>query len=932
MQGLQKSVVLAAALAWSASALPTVDPDLWFSKFGPEPQGPPLIAERTEKRLAYQPGAGKSAVLSEISAPGASFIKVHFSHFLLPPGVAVEVSNPNGTESWRYSSNERDPFTFDLAAGDDGKQKFSAMSITGDAVVVSLIGDLNSFDPELHRVEIDSYLEGIPLESGNADAGLKEKSADLPVYKPETDCGNSERYGAACWASSHPWEYARSAAVAKLITSKGEVCTAWRVGANNHMFTAEHCLGKQSELDGAEIWFNYEATACGSSQNTQPVKVTGGSLLSNDREYDYALFTVSNFSAISEFPAFGLDVSSPIQGEEIFIPQHGLGRPRQIALDSDMNDSGRCEVDEANKDGYEPGSDIGYYCDTTTSSSGAPVVSMSNGRVIALHHFGGCVNAGVKFSKIWTEVSSYFGGAVPNGNSGGAPAPDNQAPLAEYSASCGELTCSFDASDSKDVDGEIVAYDWNLSDGGSANGQGFEHQFAEVGLYSITLTVEDNEGSTDSYSSTVEVTLPNQSPTAKITTSCIDNSCEFSAGGSSDPDGQIISYDWYFGDGVQASGENQNHVYQGAGTYTVTLTVEDDDGGIDTASHTLSPSMPNESPLAIFDFSCEELNCIFEAGSSMDPDGNIASWSWDFGDGGAEIGASVSHSYASGGTFKVELTVEDDDGAKTSEIRSVKVEQAPPNRLPEADFSYRCDHLSCTFDASSSADADGLLTQWIWNFGDGGEASGAFVSHDYESSGTFTVTLRIADNEGASDNRSRTVSVSMQEQPNQAPNASYSYSCDKLFCEFNATASSDSDGSITEMNWRFGDGQVASGQKVNHHFADTGRYEVTLTVMDNENAYDSKSRVVEVEEQIPEIKLTGQGARFNGRSLATLSWTGAESSTVDVFRDGLLVATTSNDGKHLDTKLELKAKSAVYSVCQTGSDHCSGTLTLFFTP
>jgi subtilisin family serine protease len=79
----------------------------------------------------------------------------------------------------------------------------------------------------------------------------------------------------------------------------------------------------------------------------------------------------------------------------------------------------------------------------------------------------------------------------------------------------------------------------------------------------------------------------------------------------------------------------------------------------------------NLPPTASFIFSCSELTCSFNGSSSTDSDGSISSYSWNFGDGTNGAGATVSKTYATGGTRTVTLTVTDDDGATGSQSQSV---------------------------------------------------------------------------------------------------------------------------------------------------------------------------------------------------------------------------------------------------------------------
>jgi PKD repeat protein len=172
----------------------------------------------------------------------------------------------------------------------------------------------------------------------------------------------------------------------------------------------------------------------------------------------------------------------------------------------------------------------------------------------------------------------------------------------------------------------------------------------------------------------------NQPPTAAFTSTCTQLSCSFSGSGSTDVDGTVTGWSWDFGDGATGTGPSLVHAYVLAGTYPVTLTVTDNQGAPNSVTHSVIATAPpaNQSPVAAFTFSCTNLTCSFNGTGSSD-DEAVTGWSWNFGDSSAGSGSTVSHPFATAGTYQVQLTVSDGDGATNSVTKPVAVSITPTN-------------------------------------------------------------------------------------------------------------------------------------------------------------------------------------------------------------------------------------------------------------
>lgn len=365
----------------------------------------------------------------------------------------------------------------------------------------------------------------------------------------------------------------------------------------------------------------------------------------------------------------------------------------------------------------------------------------------------------------------------------------------------------------------------------------------------------------------------------------------------SDPDGSIVSGTWDWGDGttspapVSCGGSpvscssNLSHGYFASGTYLVTLTVNDNEGGSATSNVVTITITGNDAPtltMAADDTTPSgSTQLVNFSSTAIDSDGTIVSGTWTFGDGSPTANfnptcvaatppstppttctATVAHAYAQG-NFTARLTVTDDKGASvTQTVDIISGNQAPvavivpPIQTGPAPFLATFTH--------ASTDAEGPITATMWTFGDvpsGGlnTSTLAAPSHNYTTPGEYEVTLIVFD-QGSPPLPSAEVKAKVI-VTNQAPVARATATPLKVrrytqatsqtdspgLVTFNASASSDpNSGQTLYFNWDFGDSNAsptfpntATGPSPTHTYTSPGTYIPRVVVDDGFGGVDS---------------------------------------------------------------------------------------------
>ena len=212
--------------------------------------------------------------------------------------------------------------------------------------------------------------------------------------------------------------------------------------------------------------------------------------------------------------------------------------------------------------------------------------------------------------------------------------------------------------------------------------------------------------------------LPNQPPVANAGgpySGHRKQSVTFSGAGSSDPDGNPLSYQWDFGDGATGTGAQPKHAYASSGSYTVTLVVSDGlaQSAPAKATVTITNRLPIANPGGPYNSLFKQQSMTFNGTASSDPDGDALIYKWAFGDGSTGTGPTPSHAYANAGAHTVTLVVNDGENDSAPATVTVTVLNQMPFALPGPDQTVKARTL-VTLDGSASVDPNGWIVGWRW--------------------------------------------------------------------------------------------------------------------------------------------------------------------------------------------------------------------------
>jgi gliding motility-associated-like protein len=287
-----------------------------------------------------------------------------------------------------------------------------------------------------------------------------------------------------------------------------------------------------------------------------------------------------------------------------------------------------------------------------------------------------------------------------------------------------------------------------------------------------------------------------------------------------------IKYQWFFGDGASSTNVNPTHIYNTAGSFSVTLVAQNKEGCTNTYKQVINIGTVKTN--FTYTGGCLNEPVIFADASSTTP----VNETWDFGDGKTDTGITVSHTYNGAGPFTVTLTA--DFGGCISVIKK----QITPGVKPKAAFYGTNNRKTCVYPVTVKfTNTSEGAENYKWLFGDGTSSDSINAQHTYTNPGTYSVALVAFNKTGCADTLMRTDFIQIgppkilgiQDIP-------YEGCAPKSITFHPIIATPDS---ITSFKWTFGDGSSSTDSVPQHIYTNVGTYTVTLSIITAKGCTDS---------------------------------------------------------------------------------------------
>lgn len=428
-------------------------------------------------------------------------------------------------------------------------------------------------------------------------------------------------------------------------------------------------------------------------------------------------------------------------------------------------------------------------------------------------------------------------------------------------------------------EGVIVEWNWDLGDMTMTTEPSPAHIYDDYGNYEVTLSIIGDNGCEALFTDSVSVyPLPEVDFTSM-------NDCAYDSAAftnlSTIAAGIISEYTWDFGDGSEPSDIfSPNHLFAEHGTYDVHLTAASTYGCTDDLT---LPIIRFAAPVADFDLTN---SCIYDLStpintSTIDLPYFISDYLWDFGDGTTAAVADPIHEFDAHGLYEVSLLVTSEEGCLDSIAQEIQIYAEPTAHFTVGDD---CVNESATLTNLSTV-ADGALTSFTWNFGDGETSDLESPEYVYASHGVYDILLTVTSEHGcSSDTLIPTERFAVPEVSFTVENACL---YDSLY--FNNLSEIAAPYLIADYDWNFGDGTDSGVDNPSHLFTEAGTYTILLTTTSENGCVGNYSTSVDVH-PVPVVNFWAEPVCLNQgitafENASSIAW-GAISSWEWTFPDG----------------------------------------------
>ncbi|MGZ8538438.1 MAG: PKD domain-containing protein, partial [Flavisolibacter sp.] len=397
-------------------------------------------------------------------------------------------------------------------------------------------------------------------------------------------------------------------------------------------------------------------------------------------------------------------------------------------------------------------------------------------------------------------------------------------------ASCTSKNIGFTNNSS----GIAPAYEWNFGDGTQSLIQHPTHNYLNIGTYSISLKITDQYGCSDSITKSNYISI--SYPKAEFTMSDTFSSCPPLIVDFKNHSTDYSSSRWDFGDGNFSTLNNPSHFYNAPGIYFPKLTVTGPGGCSEMFTSRVEVKGPNGTLTYQTVDGCTPLTVKFTASTQ-----NTSSFIWDFSDGTtlSTTDSVVTHTYSSPGEFIPKMILIDPSGCNYPIFGKDTIKVYSATASFEVSSNNICDNGNIQFRNTSIS--NDLISDNLWNFGDGSSSNLMEPLHHYNSLGAYSVKLVITTVHGCKDSVSLSDVIRVLESPIVSITGD-SASCVPAAFNFQGRILK---GNPTTMswNWNLANGNTYNGPIPNvQNYTTAGNYVITAIVTSENGCKDTATR------------------------------------------------------------------------------------------